>query len=63
MKMTEESEAKYYELCVRRWDAADRECRRLYVLWQAANDQRAGLAVVKNNAWKCLNEAREAETA
>lgn len=57
--MTVESEEKYHSLCVRRWARADEECRRLYALWQAANAEREGLAVVKNNAWKGLQEARD----
>lgn len=45
------------------WTAADKECGRLYSLWQAACDRRARLATAKNYAWLELKEAEAQDAA
>jgi hypothetical protein len=52
MKTTRED---YFEKCVREWAEADKECTRLYMLWDEACARRRRLAQAKNQAWRELN--------
>ena len=59
--MTVSARRAGFDQLVSDWAAADKECGRLYGLWQAACDRRARLATAKNYAWLELKRA-EAES-
>lgn len=50
-----------FEKLTDEWAAADKECSRLYLLWNEACTVRRRLARAKNQAWREMNAARALE--
>jgi len=50
-----------FEKLIDEWASADKECTRLYMLWNEACQRRRRLARLKNQAWREMNAARVTE--
>lgn len=53
--------ADNFDKLVDEWAAADKECSRLYMLWNEACIRRRRLARAKNQAWREMNAERAHE--
>lgn len=61
--MSLDTKHDHYQKCVSEWADADRECSRLYGLWQEASERRRRLAKLKNAAWREYTNAIEQRPA